>query len=106
MERLGLIEGEVNAEDQLRRRRFRLTKKGKTALRRWVESELEYPPERDAERIQLMFLDESPVEAIRDHLRRHYTHYQARLIVWRDMKAAVLTGKHRQHESRPLAHSE
>lgn len=59
LEKLGWIEGTLDSSDRLNRRVFALTAAGVAALQQWVESETEYPPERDGERVRLIFLDRS-----------------------------------------------
>jgi DNA-binding PadR family transcriptional regulator len=94
LEREGLTEGKVSPSDRLNRRVYRLTKSGKEELRRWVESDVEYPPRRDPERIQLLFLDESDRETIRHHLERHRAQYERVLAAFRATHQAILDRTH------------
>jgi PadR family transcriptional regulator, regulatory protein AphA len=102
LEEAGLIAGEIDQSDRLGRRTFRLTKEGETALRSWVEAPPEYPPERDAERVQLLFLDHDP-HALRRHLERHRDHHAGKQYEWRTQLAATLDGTHPQMAARLTA---
>src|SRR5215475_11946906 len=76
LEKLGWITGEVSPTDTLKRRIFTLTSVGEAELQKWVEADNEYPPERDSERVRLIFLDGSPPEVIRKHLEAHRAHHE------------------------------
>ena len=102
LEQAGLIEGEVDASDRMGRRLFRPTQAGLAALRAWVEAAPEYPPERDAERVQLLFLDHDRA-ALRRHLEAHRAHHAAKQEAWRAMLAATLNGTHPQMAARLAA---
>jgi PadR family transcriptional regulator, regulatory protein AphA len=89
LERLRWIAGEVSTADRLRKKIFRLTPLGEDELKKWVEADNDYPPERDGERLKLIFLDGSPPETIRRHLAAHRAHHAARLALWRSLREAV-----------------
>src|SRR5262245_39367238 len=57
LEELGWVSGQVSKTDRLRRKIFRLTPRGEEELQKWVEADNDYPPERDSERLRLIFLD-------------------------------------------------
>ena len=103
LEGLGWIEGDADPEDRMRRRIFRLTPAGDAALQRWVEEVGEYPPERDAERLRLIFLDRSSPEVIRAHLEHHRAHHENRLAVWLTLRSMVERREQRQLASRLAA---
>lgn len=96
LEKLGWIAGKISNADRLRRRTFRLTVSGEDELKKWVEADNDYPPERDSERLRLIFLDGSPVEVIRRHIAEHRAHHERRLAVWQALRAAVEKRTHRQ----------
>jgi PadR family transcriptional regulator AphA len=100
LEKLGLIRGRIAKGDRLRRRVFHLTPQGEVALEAWVRSDTEYPPERDPERIKLIFLDKAPTQLIRRHLEQHIAHFTAKLEEWRLTRDAVARGTHRQLSAR------
>jgi PadR family transcriptional regulator, regulatory protein AphA len=104
LEREKLIEGEVSQSDRLNRRVYRLTKKGKQELQRWVESDVDYPPRRDPERIQFLFLDESNRETIRLHLERHRAHYERVLAAFRSIHQSLLDRTHPRLKDRLASH--
>jgi PadR family transcriptional regulator, regulator of vanillate utilization len=96
LEKLGWISGEVSPTDTLKRRIFTLTPLGEAELRTWVEANNDYPPERDSERLRLIFLDGSSPDVIRKHLETHRTHHEQRLALWRSYREAVEKRTHRQ----------
>ena len=96
LETLGWITGKLSNTDRLRKRTFRLTKRGEQELKVWVEAENDYPPERDSERLRIIFLDGSPIPAIRKHVAAHRTHHAQRLAVWHVLREAVARRTHRQ----------
>lgn len=100
----GLIEGKVSQSDRLNRCVYRLTRAGKEDLRRWVESDVGYPPRRDPERIQLLFLDESERDAIRQHLERHRAHYERVLAAWRAVQQSIQDRTHPRLKDRLASH--
>ena len=89
LEELGWVSGQVSKTDRLRRKIFRLTPRGEEELQKWVEADNDYPPERDSERLRLIFLDGAPPDVIRRHLAGHRAHYDKRLAVWRGLREAV-----------------
>lgn len=100
----GLIEGKVSQSDRLNRCVYRLTRAGKEDLKRWVESEINYPPRRDPERIQLLFLDESDRDTIRQHLERHRAHYERVLSAWRAVQQSIHDRTHPRLKDRLASH--
>jgi len=104
LEEEGLIEGKVSQSDRLNRCVYRLTTAGKEDLKRWVESEINYPPERDPERIQLLFLDESDRDTIRQHIERHRAHYERVLAAWRAVQQSIHDRTHPRLKDRLASH--
>jgi len=104
LEEEGLIEGKVSTSDRLNRCVYRLTKAGKAELKRWVESEIDYPPRRDPERIQLLFLDESDRDTIRRHLERYRAHYERVLAAWKTVQQSILDRTHPRLKDRLASH--
>jgi PadR family transcriptional regulator AphA len=96
LEQLGWINGKVASKDRLRRRTFRLTRRGEQALTKWVEADHDYPPERDSERLRLIFLDGSSTEIIRRHFDAHRIYHAERLAVWHTLRRSVVQRTHRQ----------
>jgi len=104
LEEEGLIEGKISSSDRLKRCVYRLTRVGKEELKRWVESEIDYPPRRDPERIQLLFLDESDRDTIRQHLERHRAHYERVLAACRVIQQSILDRTHPRLKDRLASH--
>jgi PadR family transcriptional regulator AphA len=100
LEKIGHIRGRIARGDRLRRRVFHLTPQGEAALEAWVQSDTEYPPERDPERVKLIFLDKASPQIIRRHLEQHIAHHQAKLEEWRITRDAVTLRVHRQFSAR------
>jgi DNA-binding PadR family transcriptional regulator len=96
LEEAGLIRGKIARGDRLRRRVFSLTPAGEAELQGWVEKPNDYPGERDAERIKLMFLDGAPWPVIRRHLQDHAAHHRARFATWKLQHDATGDRTHRQ----------
>jgi len=96
LEKLGWITGKISNADRLRKRVFRLTRLGEQELKTWVEADNEYPPERDSERLRLIFLDGSPLHVVRRHIAAHRAYHEQRLAVWHALRKAVEKRTHRQ----------
>jgi PadR family transcriptional regulator AphA len=95
LEELGWIEGDVDESDQLKRKVYKVTTAGRTALQEWVESdEAEHPPQKDAELVRFLFLDRSDFSLIRRHAVRHREHYAARLAQWTTERDSIAAGTH------------
>jgi PadR family transcriptional regulator AphA len=104
LEEEGLIDGKISQSDRLNRCVYRLTRAGKDELKRWVESEIDYPPRRDPERIQLLFLDESDRDTIRQHLEWHRAHYERVLAASRAVQQSILDRTHPLLKGRLASH--
>jgi PadR family transcriptional regulator AphA len=106
LETLGWVAGKTAPGDKLNRRIYTVTPLGARELKKWVEAESnEHPPERDAERVRMLFLDRSSPDAIRRHLERHRDHYGKRLEVARRNCASIEDGTSERLRDR-LANSE
>ena len=89
-----LIEGKVSRSDRLNRRVYRLTKAGQDELHKWVEADIDYPPRRDPERIQLLFLDNSDRATIQRHIEHHRRYYERMRTSGREILQAILDRTH------------
>lgn len=79
MEDAGLIRSEEAPRGQRGRKRFySITEAGEAELRRWVDEPVVYPPERDIFRLKMIFFDITTFESMRQKLRAHQEHYEAR----------------------------
>jgi PadR family transcriptional regulator, regulatory protein AphA len=84
LEQGGFIVEEAVKEGRPGKRVYRLTGAGRRELEHWVKSDLDSAPVRDAQRLQFLLLDSSPIALIRKHLLRHRAHYERRLESLRD----------------------
>lgn len=82
LEEEGLVASrEAEGEGGKVKRMYELTPRGLDDLRAWVVTDTDYPPQRDVERIKLVFLDEAPLEAMRQHLQAHIKHHEDLLAI-------------------------
>lgn len=91
----GLITSEaVTVGTKLEKRIYSITEEGRSAVRQWASEPPTYPPNRDSERLRLIFGDHSDVQDIRRHFQAHHARYERRLKELQEF-VEVLTG--RQH---------
>jgi PadR family transcriptional regulator AphA len=89
----GLISGEEIAGGPGKPRRvYRLTLAGAAELRGWLRSPTAYAAVRDVERVKLMFLDDLPVEAVREHLDDHVRHFEGLLAQYVEQARQLYAG--------------
>jgi PadR family transcriptional regulator, regulator of vanillate utilization len=72
---------------------YSITPEGITALRAWASEPPTYAPNRDTERLQLIFSDDTP-EAIRKHLETHREHFERRRNQLQSTIDTIRAGKH------------
>ncbi|MFD9205878.1 PadR family transcriptional regulator [Streptomyces sioyaensis] len=60
------------------KRTYEITPDGRKAIREWTETPPTYPPNRDGERLRLIFGDHGNLAALRTHFETHRQHYQER----------------------------
>ncbi|MBF4994248.1 PadR family transcriptional regulator [Arthrobacter gandavensis] len=83
MERDGLLEGEEVAwGTKGRKRQYHVTDAGREAFRIWVNTQLDYPRERDPMHLKAAYLEWADPDAARSQLLAHAEHYGARLLQW------------------------
>lgn len=93
LEEQGLVAShDVESEGGKVKRIYELTPVGHDDLREWVEKDNDYPPQRDAERIRLVFLDQAPLEVIERHLHNHVKHHENLLAIALQQLAEVRAG--------------
>jgi PadR family transcriptional regulator, regulatory protein AphA len=86
MTEAGLIDREpIKVTANLDKFTYSITTKGRDELRRWAASKPTYAPNRDSERLQLIFSDEAP-ENLRAHFEAHIAYFAFR----RNQLAATL----------------
>lgn len=110
LEREGLVASSDATAGGRRKRVYRLTGSGDAELRAWLEEPAEPAPMRDAERVQLVFLDDAPPEAVRRHLEAHRTHHEDLLAVYsqqlREIRANTFPRLAKRLANRPAARHE
>jgi PadR family transcriptional regulator, regulatory protein AphA len=107
LEGAGLIVGTATTVgERLEKRVYALTEKGAEELQAWTVKEPEYRPNRDPERLQLIFSDDSGTEAIRRHLEAHREHFANRRAQVVEMRERILSGQHARVQQRLDAKSE
>jgi len=72
---------------------YSITADGVAALRDWASQPPIYPPNRDSERLQLIFSDDSP-ESLRKHLEAHRDHFQRRRDQLQEIIDTIRAGEH------------
>lgn len=101
LEAAGLIDGTATTVgERLEKRVYSLTDAGADELRTWTAGEPEYRPNRDPERLQLMFSDDNGVESIRRHLQAHLDHFTRRRARVIEMRERILGGSHARVQER------
>jgi PadR family transcriptional regulator, regulatory protein AphA len=96
----GLIERAATAvTENIDKYVYSLTPAGLDALKEWTSQLPSYAPNRDNERLQLIFCDETP-EALRAHLIAHRDHYTQRLRHLRETLDAIEAKTHLRVNSR------
>jgi DNA-binding PadR family transcriptional regulator len=78
---------------------YSLTEAGRAELQEWTRQPPAYPPNRDAERLQLIFCDETP-EALVAHLSAHRDHYLQRRKHLQETLDAIEAGTHSRVNAR------
>ena len=72
---------------------YSITDKGREELMKWTSKPPTYPPNRDSERLQLIFSDETP-ESLRAHFEAHMSHFEKRREMLSATLAAMQAGEH------------
>jgi PadR family transcriptional regulator, regulatory protein AphA len=72
---------------------YSITDKGREELKKWTAQPPTYPPNRDSERLQLIFSDEAP-ESLRAHFETHISHFEKRRERLTQTLSAMQAGQH------------
>jgi DNA-binding PadR family transcriptional regulator len=106
LEEAGLIEGapEVVGE-KLEKRVYSITDAGADVLATWAAGPPIYRPNRDPERLQLIFADRAPLDAIRQHLEAHRDRFGRQRDQIDDVRQAILSRAHERVETRLIGRS-
>ncbi len=59
-----------------------MTDAGREAFRNWINTQLDYPRERDPMHLKAAYLEWADPESARSQLQAHAEHYGARLLQW------------------------
>jgi PadR family transcriptional regulator, regulatory protein AphA len=95
LEAQGLITSEtVTVGTKLEKLVYSITDAGRNAVQEWASQPPTYPPNRDDERLRLIFGDQGRTEDIRRHFETHLAHYEARL---KELRAFAKVLSNRQH---------
>lgn len=101
LEAAGLVQGTATTVgERLEKRVYSLTEKGAAELQAWTVQAPEYRPNRDPERLQLIFSDSNGLDAIRRHLEAHLAHFTNRRVQVMEMRDRILSGKHARIQQR------
>jgi PadR family transcriptional regulator AphA len=101
LEEVGFIEGsQTTVGEKLEKRIYSITEEGLAALISWVTDSPHYRPNRDPERIQLIFSDLASVQDVRRHLQAHHDHYVQRRDRIRPVRDAISEGVHERVQMR------
>jgi len=92
MEAEGLVTSELDGDDGRGKRTYTITDTGRGEFDRWLVEDADYPPQRDAERIRLVFLDQQHPDVIAKHLRAHRDHHQRLLDIYADQLEQIRSG--------------
>jgi PadR family transcriptional regulator AphA len=96
----GLVERDTTAiSENADKYVYSLTPAGREALHEWTRQLPVYPPNRDSERLQLIFADETP-EALSAHLTAHRDHYIRRRERLQETLDAIQSGAHERVNTR------
>lgn len=92
-----------DGNDGRTKRIYEITDRGRAELRQWLAEPVEYPPSRDPERTKFIYLDEMPLDTIRQHLEDHRSHYSWLLGVYREQLRQVDARTHPRLRKRLVA---
>ncbi|WP_405057834.1 PadR family transcriptional regulator [Kribbella sp. NBC_01505] len=101
LEEAGLIEGAVTTVgEKLEKRVYAITRTGLDELVAWVSKAPQYRPNRDPERIQLIFSDLAGSRSVRSHLELHVEYYVRRRDQVRQTRDLISAGRHARVQRR------
>ena len=101
LEEAGLIDGAPTpVGEKLEKRIYTITDAGSDALATWAAGTPIYRPNRDPERLQLIFADRAPLDAIRRHVEAHRDRFGRQCTRIDDIRKAILSREHERVEAR------
>jgi PadR family transcriptional regulator AphA len=105
LEQQGFVASDSDIHDgRLRKRVYRLTDAGWAAVRDWLSTPPEFAAERDLARLQVLFSDLVPPEALRETLAQYRRHYEERRDAWQAHEENISAGTHRRLNMRRASH--
>lgn len=104
LEANGLITSEaVTVGTKLEKRVYTITDAGLAAVNQWASEPPTYPPNRDAERLKLIFNDHGDLKAMRTHFETHRAHHQKRRDELQEFVDVMTSRQHPRIEKRIAA---
>lgn len=101
LEAKGLITSEaVTVGSKLEKRVYTITDSGIDAVTKWASEPPTYPPNRDNERLRLIFGDHGDLKSLRRHLETHLQHYRSRQESLADFLESLRSRQHPRIEQR------
>ena len=101
LEEEGLVEGTATTVgEKLEKRIYAITDEGLEQLKTWTAEPPRYRPNRDPERLQLIFSDLDEIEAIRRHLEVHRERYREHAAKLRETRDRIIAREHERVEQR------
>lgn len=94
MERDGLVRAKtVPRGERAAKRQYKITAKGRAALRTWVSTPIPYPPQRDVHRLQITYGELARLSEARALLTQHLDHYTLRRHQWSTLLDTIKTAR-------------
>ncbi|MGP4029944.1 PadR family transcriptional regulator [Actinomadura sp. 3N407] len=94
MERDGLVRAKtVPRGERAAKRQYKITAKGREALRTWVSTPIPYPPQRDVHRLQITYGELAGLSEARALLTQHLDHYTLRRHQWSTLLDTIKTAR-------------
>lgn len=104
MEEDGLITSTpVTVGERQEKRVYEITDAGRDVVRAWAEQPVRYPPNRDVERLKLIFGDQSDLASLRRHAEEHRRHFRRRKEQLDDFYQVLVEHRHPRIERRVAA---
>ncbi|MFJ9381827.1 PadR family transcriptional regulator [Streptomyces sp. NPDC101455] len=104
LEARGLISSEqITVGTKLEKRVYTITDAGREAVRKWTSEPPTYPPNRDNERLRLIFGDHGDLKAMRRHFETHLDHYERRRESLQEFVDVLTSRQHPRIEQRIAA---
>ncbi|MGQ4601247.1 helix-turn-helix transcriptional regulator [Nocardia sp. R6R-6] len=101
LEAKGLIDSSpVMVGSKLEKRVYYITDEGRAVVRKWASEPPTYPPNRDNERLRLIFGDHSSTADLRRHFETHLRRHEELLTALQEFKGVITSRQHPRIEKR------